>query len=148
MLLFLLQCALIVLAVCLAHWRGGSEEKLGSLILLTPAIVDELYHLLIEGPVTNEVDTFHLVLDVATFAAAYWLALRADRFWPMPFASALLLAALAHLARAINLDMEELVYAIIVRAPFWLSIVILLGGILNNAMLRIPDRCPRPPGRG
>tara|TARA_B100000678_G_C18132629_1_gene471362 strand:- start:290 stop:736 length:447 start_codon:yes stop_codon:yes gene_type:complete len=135
MLLFLLQTALIVLCTSLAFWRGRSAEKFGSLILLTSAVVDKLYHLLIDMPVHDQVDVFHLTLDITAFVAAYALALKADRLWPMPFASALLLSVFAHLARSIDSDMAELVYAIMARAPFWLSIAILLVGISTNARL-------------
>ena len=132
-----LQWLCILGMVAFAIRSGGRPEKIGSLIIAAASIIDRAWHLLISAPVTATVDHWHFGLDLSMFAAAYALALKADRIWPMPFASTCLLAVLAHIARIIQLDMHPLVYAILSQVPFWLSIVTVLIGTYSYAWVQV-----------
>ena len=134
--LFLIQMALIAIAVLTAFWVGGVPEKIGSLILLFAAVINDSYYVFVAQSSYRSVDIFHLILDASIFASSFILAMIANRIWTMPFSSAALLAVFGHIVRAIDFQMEPLVYAVLIRVPFWVSIAILFGGIYYHARFR------------
>lgn len=131
---YLVQLALIVLVVIFATWRGGKPERAGATILAYLTLADPIYHALSPIPTTHvSVDLWHLLLDSTAFVAAITLALTADRFWPLCFAAMQLISTLGHLVRLIDISMDPLAYAIMIRAPSYGLIAILFVGTWLHA---------------
>tara|TARA_B100000678_G_scaffold93932_1_gene78475 strand:+ start:1143 stop:1583 length:441 start_codon:yes stop_codon:yes gene_type:complete len=131
-----IQWLCVAITVLLALWIGGRPEQIGSLIIAAASVLDRVWDILVVGPVFGTVDLWNLSLDTAMLVSAYALALTANRIWPMLFASTCLLAVFAHLARAVDLEMYPLVYAVIAQVPFWLSIAVVLIGTITHARSR------------
>lgn len=122
---YLSQLALLLLVAAFAWRRGEKPERVAALILVTMAVADPLYHAFPgKQGLYDRVDFAHAAIDFAGLAAMVGLALRADRFWTLWLGALQLIACLAHVLRAIEVDMPAIVYAIIIRGPFWAQIVL------------------------
>jgi len=89
-----------ILAACgFAAWRGGRIERWGAAAMLgawfATAFSPQLAPML-------SVEQRVLAIDLALLAALAWLALRADRFWPLWATAFHLLASVLHLAAAVD----------------------------------------------
>src|SRR5687768_3341129 len=94
--------ALVLAGGLISYWRGGPPEKLAAAIIVGWVFSDAVYHLLFGPSRFDTVDPVHVVLDGAELAAIMWLALRANRVWPMWAAAAQLLCVSGHIAAFIE----------------------------------------------
>lgn len=132
MLRLLLMLLLLALASVYAFRRGGKPERQVALILWGMVAFDQLYHLILRGEgIYAAVDLFHAFNDLWALAAVLFVALTANRFWTLWVASLQIIAALSHFLRLIESEMLTIVYAVIIRFPFWLQIVCLIWGTWN-----------------
>lgn len=134
MLRYLIQIGLLTAVTAFAVTRGGKPEKQIAAVLCAMAALDLGFHT-ITGAAGEygEVDTFHAFNDLWSLAAMLAVALRAERFWTLWVAAFQLIAALSHLIRFLDLEMLRIVYAIVIRAPFWMQIMLVGLGTWNFA---------------
>ena len=115
---------LIVSAYAFA--RGQLDERWAAAICIVATIGTKLLH----SPLTSRfssVEVGVLVIDCLTLAAFTAIALRSQRFWPLWVAGLQLTTILAHLLKAVELDLMPQVYAAAARLwvyPIFLIIVI------------------------
>lgn len=101
----------LLIAVCsYALWRGRFEERLTAVtcILATAATV------IVKGPVQLTYSTIEigvLLVDLATFAAFTFVALKSDRFWPLWVSGLQLTTSIGHLLKALQPDLLPIAYA-------------------------------------
>ena len=134
----ILQWTLLLGLSIFATVRSRRPEQAGIAILLGMALLDLGYHQLVEGPGQYaSVDAFHMFNDMWALVAFVWLALSADRFWPLCTGGLQLVAALSHLLRSTETEMLQLVYAMMIRVPFWAQIGVLFFAIIRH---RVPRR--------
>src|SRR6188768_4582141 len=88
---------LIMIAVLVAYRRGGPPERLAATIIVAWMVTDVSYHLLFGPSGFDLVDPVHVILDGAELVAIMWLALRANRMWPLWAAAAQLICVSSHL---------------------------------------------------
>ena len=140
---YLSQLALLLAVAIFAWRRGESPERIAALILVGMALADPLYHAFPgKQGIYDQVDFAHAAIDFAGLAAMVALALRADRFWTLWLGALQLIACLAHVLRAIEVDMPEIVYATIIRGPYWAQIAIL--GLATWLQVRRRRRAAAP----
>lgn len=131
MLRFAFQIALLA-SVCLWAWRsGGKAERIGSAILLAMWCLQMIAVFTFPARHFDRVDVVTLVVDLLGLIAMIWLALTANRFWPLCFAALQLLSTSTHFLRLAEVPMEPLVYAIMVRGPSYGLILVLAFGTWN-----------------
>ena len=132
MLRLLLMLTLLGLASVYAFRRGGKPERQVALILWGMVAFDQAYHLLVRSEgIYVAVDPFHTFNDLWALVAIFAVALTANRFWTLWLASLQVIATLSHFLRSIESEMLTIVYAVIIRFPFWLQMAILVWGTWN-----------------
>lgn len=120
---------LLLLAAALgyAFWRGGGPERVMAALWLILLVADPLIHRI--APLDYHfVDVGHLAIDIIGSAGAFLIALYAYRFWPLIVAPLQFLPLLAHMSRAIELDMHPSAYLIMQVASYWpLTPILIIG---------------------
>lgn len=134
MLRYLVQLGLLAAVTAYAFARGGRPERQIAATLCAMAALDLGFHS-VTGAAGEygKVDAFHTLNDLWALAAMLAVALRADRFWTLWVAAFQLIAALSHLVRFLDVEMLRIVYAIIIRAPFWMQIMLVGLGTWGTA---------------
>ncbi|OGS49842.1 MAG: hypothetical protein A3J40_12625 [Erythrobacter sp. RIFCSPHIGHO2_12_FULL_63_10] len=134
MLRYIIAMSLIALVTAYAVRQGGKPERTAALILVGIPLTDLVYHSLSgEQGIYHTVDLVHAAIDLVALVAIVWLALRADRFWTLWLGALQLIATLSHVIRALEVEMYPVVYAIIIRGPFWAQIFLVALGTWLHA---------------
>lgn len=121
--------AFALLALAAWRWGGGPERALAA-ILVWFRVADWTYHGVFQTTLElAEIDLAHFLIDGLACAAAFAVALYANRIYPLWFAAIQLLVVFAHLARELAMDIHPLIYAIGFMAPSYLQMVILAWGL-------------------
>lgn len=118
---------IILLAVAAyAFVRGRVDERWAAAVCVAATIATVLIH----GPLTtrfSNVEVGVMIVDLLALAAFTAIALRSDRFWPLWVAGLQLTTTLAHVLKAIEIDLMPQVYAAAARMwvyPIFLIIVV------------------------
>ena len=88
---------------------GGAPERIVAWVIVATFVADPVLHLLLK-PRFDGVDPTHVIIDLARFAGLAFVALRANRFWPIWLSAFQLLALGAHLAKAMDLTIHPVIY--------------------------------------
>lgn len=129
----LIQVLLILAVVVLAFRRGGEPERLAATIIVVWMVSDISYHLLFGPSGFDRVDPVHVVLDGGELVAIVWLALRANRMWPLWAAAAQLICVTGHLAVMVEPNGIRRAYWVMTQVPPFIQLVALLLGALAHA---------------
>lgn len=117
--------ALIFLA---AFLRGGTPERICAAILTARFVLVPIY--LWNGPLGFEaVDNGLLAIDLVIFAGTLWLALRANRVWPLWICSAQLIVILGHLSVFVAEGGMQKAYWAMTQLPEVLQFITLALGV-------------------
>jgi hypothetical protein len=132
-----LQAILVLLVVCVAAWlgyrRGGPPERLAAKIIVAWIVADAIYHLLFGPSGFEKVDPVHVVLDGAELAAILWLALNANRTWPLWAAAAQVICVLGHISALISPEGMRRAYWAMTQLPQYVQLIALLVGATAHA---------------
>lgn len=110
-----------------AFWRGGGPERAIAGLWLAMTSIDPALHYV--APLDYQVvDLGHLAIDVTGSVGSFLIALYAYRYWPMIVAPLQFLPLLAHMSRAVELDMHPVAYLIMQVASYWPLAPILIAG--------------------
>jgi hypothetical protein len=109
---------------------GAAPERWCAAVFVLMAIVDRLYHLLVgRATIYTSVDLGHLLIDAAAAIALVWVALWANRIYPLWLAAFQGLAVVSHFTREASAAIGKLAYAFLSYAPSLFQIAILALGI-------------------
>ena len=110
----------LVSAYAFLHGRGDERVAAATCIVATFATN------LVYSPVTgfSGIEVGVLIVDAAAFAAFTFLALRSERFWPLWIAGLQLTTLVAHVLKAVQLDLMPQAYA--AAARFWVYPIFLI----------------------
>jgi hypothetical protein len=125
--------AVILAAGALAWRRGGAPERAAAAIIVAWIVGDALYHILFGPSGFERVDPVHLVLDGAELAALLWLALRANRVWPLFAAAAQLICVTGHAAVLLEPDGMRRAYWAMTQLPQYIQLTALVMGAAAHA---------------
>lgn len=133
--LLIIQFILLLSTALFAIFCGDWPERCVSFSFLTVLVVDQLAHAL---PVNGRIDfeLWHLFLDASLMGIVIFVAIKADRFWPLFVASSQSIAAIAGILNFVGFGSQPLVWAILVRVPTWLAIVLTFFGTLSQLLER------------
>jgi len=110
-----------------AFIRGRLDERLVALTCIVATLITWLFN----SPLSErfgQVENGVLVADLLALAGFTLVALRSDRFWPMWVAGLQLTTTMAHLFKAIDVNLMPSAYALAAR--FWvypIFIIIVVG---------------------
>lgn len=127
---FAIYLLILTGTILLALFKGGSAERQGAVVLCIMALTQ--YPLSIILPPTYQtVDLASLVTDLIGVIGFGAIALTSKRFWPLWAASLQLLSCSAQFARAVQPQIEGLVYAVMKSAPSGIIIVMIATATIS-----------------
>lgn len=123
-----------IISVFVACWRwGAGPERYCGSVMLAMLLGEVLYHVVFgPGYVVLHTDVGHLALSLGGAAALTWIALRANRRYPFWLASFQLVALLTHLVRDLAPGVGGAAYQIMVIAPSYFMIAMLIAGLIAH----------------
>ena len=114
----------------LAAWIwGGKPERIGGAIHLALACLQGAFYLVVP-PSFASLDGISLLTDALGLAGFGWLALAANRMWPIWAASLQLLSLAGHFARWAQLEIAPYAYSLLRTAPTALGLLVLLLAVV------------------
>lgn len=114
---------LLVAVVAYAFLHGRADERLAAAICIIATIATRL----VLSPLTSRysgIEQGVFVVDLLTLAGFTAIALRTDRFWPLWVAGLQLTTMVAHLLKAVHIDLFPHAYA--AAARFWVYPIFLI----------------------
>lgn len=130
LLLFSLAAVLAFVA-----WKGGPPERWGAtFVFARHVVVDPLYHALSAPPQFAALDPVHAILDISLFLAMIWLALHANRIWPMWLCASALIALVGHFVVLMGVAGDQRAYWGMTQLPTFMELGILLAGTISHLL--------------
>jgi len=125
----------LIASVGAVAWRfGGTPEKLAGAIFIVWAALDFFYHLIFGPSDFKTVDPVHVELAATELVAMVWLALRANRVWPLFAAAAQLICLMGHLAALIETEGMRRAYWTATQIPPFFALIALMAGTLAHVL--------------
>ena len=118
--------------VLFAARKGDEPERLVASILLATFGLDVANHALFGDPAWFAVNPGHLVIDAWAFITLLWVALRANRGWPLWITASQVLVVLGHVAKLWDTGMVRRAYWAMTQVPFTFQLVVLLVGTIAH----------------
>jgi hypothetical protein len=142
--------------VVLALRKGDEPEQLTSLVLMTAVFSDNLNHWLFGTPNYFTINPGHLVLDGWQLIVLVWVALYANRGWPLWVGALQMIAVAGHLSKLFDIAEIRRGYWVMISVPGYVQLVVLWVGLASHArrVERIGPyaawrpRSPQPPWTG
>ena len=129
-----LNMALLAVTLAASLRWGAGPERLCAAVIVGMQGADAVLHAVADrGAVYHSVDAGHLAIDVSAALAFLVIAVNANRIYPLWIAALQLISVLAHFARQASETIAELAYAYLAYGPFYLEILVALGGIALHA---------------
>lgn len=124
----LISIAICVAAAGYALWLGGPPERIAAKIVIVWLLTDVGYHLIFGPSGFIVVDPAHLVIDGAELVAITWLALRANRIWPLWAAAAQVMTFSGHIVAMIEPGGVNRAYWAMTQLPPYIQLFALVCG--------------------
>lgn len=131
MFIWTLRIAIAAIAI-FAFRKGGEPERLVAAVLLAAAGLDVFNHILFGEPAFFLVNPGHLVIDAWSMIALMWVALRANRAWPMWVSAAQIIVVLGHVSKIIELSLVRFGYYAMTQVPLNVQAAALLIGTIAH----------------
>ena len=127
--------------------RGGRPERYAAAILIVGILFDRTYSILFVERGFREFSSSRLVSDMLQFAGYLWIALAANRIWPLFVAAAQLVCLTGSIAVLVDRHGMMLAYWSLTQLPIFVQMIALAWG--TNAHRRRlrkhgPYRCWSP----
>ena len=128
-----LNAAILGVPFALSWTWGSAPERVIASAFVGAMVADVAYHAVLNPwTVYETVDLGHLAIGLVMMGILGFVALRANRFYPLWIASLQILVVLSHFAREVSAGVAELAYAVLTYAPYVFQIVILTAGIFAH----------------
>ena len=120
---------LLLLTCAIAIWRGRRDERIAAGVCVAATLATRL----VISPITVRYTGLEfglLAIDAVVLSAFIAIALKSNRFWPLWVAGLQLTNSLAHLMKAVDLDLMPRAYA--AAAVFWsypILLIIIIGAL-------------------
>ena len=127
-LIVIASLALFCVASFYSLRRGGPPEQMAAKIVIVWILTDVGYHLIFGPSGFTVVDPAPLVIDGAELVAITWLALRANRIWPLWAAAAQVMTMSGHLVVLISDTGINYAYWAMTQIPPFIQLLALVCG--------------------
>jgi len=135
----------ILIAICgYAFLRGRRDERFAAGVCLAASIATK-FVIPPVGERYKSIDDGLVMIDLMVLAAFVALALRSKRFWPLWIAGLQLTNSMAHMMKAVDLDLVPRAYA--AAAVFWsypILLIIFIGTWRGSRYRSQPEGEPSP----
>ena len=119
----ILYWALLTSICGYALWRGRTDERVVAVVCLVASVATPLVVAPLQSRFSN-VEFGVLTVDLAVLAFFVGVALRSPRFWPLWVSGLQLTTTMAHLMKAVELDLVRYAYG--AAASFWSYPILLI----------------------
>ena len=114
----------LLLTICgYALWRGHRDERIAAAACLIATLATR-YVISPPGNRYDNIETGLMLVDVGMLVTFVFIALRSDRFWPLWVAGLQLTMTMAHVLKAVELELLPKAYA--AAAIFWSYPILLI----------------------
>jgi hypothetical protein len=124
---------LLCLAMLFVARKGDEPERLVAITILAMTLLDIANHLLFGDPTWFEVNPGHFVIDTWALLTMTWVALKANRGWPLWITATQLIVVIAHLAKLMEIDEARRSYWLMTEVPYLAQIATLVIGTSAHA---------------
>lgn len=125
-----LQNVVCAILFVVAFVKGDAPERILASSLLATPIAVFTYRMVLGGVgVYQNVDLGLVAIDLALFAVIWWVALRANRIYPLWLGGAQLVSVLGHLYRFAIVKIQPMAYAVMIRMPFYVLLLAMSIGL-------------------
>ncbi|HTN13371.1 MAG TPA: hypothetical protein VL094_01045 [Sphingomonadaceae bacterium] len=127
--------ALNAVVLAFVVWKGGTPERLGAMLMgLRYGLVDPAYHAFLAPARFDVLEPGHAAMDIALFLAMAWLALRANRIWPLCMCACALVALVGHFVVLIGFRGQQLAYWGMTQIPLFLELTCIVAGTISHRL--------------
>lgn len=121
---------LMLLGSCgYAIWRGGPPERTAGGLLIGAALLT----LAVGHPTQySHIELGVFAIDISLLVALVWIALKADRFWPMVLAALHLDSTAIHILKLVDADLIGVTYAVMIVVWSYPMMIVLAIGTLRH----------------
>lgn len=119
---------LLAIAVLFALRKGDEPEKLVAMIMVAEVPLDLGNHAAYGYPSWFAVNPGHFVIDLWVLITMTWVALRANRGWPLWVCAMQVIVVTAHLGKLFEIDEARRSYWLMSQAPGLAQLVTLILG--------------------
>lgn len=127
---------LLVLCTLYALWAGGGPERIGAAIYAASVAVTHLVRAYNDHR-WGAVHIGEFTVDVVTFVIFVFIALRANRFWPLWVSAFLGLGVLGHLGRLVGPDFWWAYAVVLTIWSYPITLLFALGAFLHRRRLNL-----------
>ena len=124
---------LLCLSILFAARKGDEPERMVAIILVATFVFDIANHLIFGDPTWFEVNPGHFVIDMWAFLTLTWVALKANRGWPLWSSATQLIVVIAHFAKLFEIDEARRSYWVMTQVPALMQLVVLIIGTYAHA---------------
>ena|ERR1700761_5471466 len=121
---------LMLLGSCgYAIWRGGPPERIIGGLLISAALLT----LMVGHPTQySHVELGVFAIDISLLLALIWVALKADRLWPMVLAALHLDSTAVHILKLFDTELIGVTYAVMIVVWSYPMLLVLAIGTLRH----------------
>ena len=147
----------VMLSTVLVALRKGDEpEQLTALVMTTGLFADRLNHWLLGTPSFFMINPGHLVIDGWELIVLMWVALYANRGWPLWVGALQMIVVAGHLSKLFDIAEIRRGYWVMIAVPGYFQVLVLWIGLASHIrrVERIGryaawrPRLPKPPMTG
>lgn len=139
--------------VVLALRTGDEPEQLTALVLTTALFADSINHWLFGTPNFFAINPGHLVIDGWELVVLTWVALYANRGWPLWVGALQMIVVAGHFAKLFDVSAVRRGYWVMISIPSYVQLVVLWLGLAAHvrrvrqigAYAAWRPRLPEPP---
>ncbi len=124
---------LLSASVAFAARKGDEPERLVAIVLAAAFLLDIPNHLIFGDPTWFEVNPGHFVIDLWTCLTLTWVALYANRGWPLWISATQMIVMIAHLAKLLEIDEARRSYWMMTQVPSTAQFLLLIAGTWAHA---------------
>jgi hypothetical protein len=128
-----LYFASLIVALLAVTLRGGFPERAIVWVIFLADVADNSYHRIFGPSDFRFIDYTHLAIDTSAFLGVLWVALGANRFWPMAVCALHLIGMSGHAAVLIRVPGINQVYWAMLNIPDYLQMPVVLWGTIAHA---------------
>lgn len=125
--------ASVFLALAIWRWGAGPERRLIAVFIATMVVPIYFFQALKPGhPAFSGFAGLYVVIDLVAGFAFVWIALQANRNYPLWIAAFQLVAIASHVVKPMVDAMSPIAYAVMVVGPSYCQLLLIFGGFVRH----------------